>query len=116
MESLWFGATVKSSAYILLNTAFCGMLLLTASAAAQTVEGTVVDTATGSGIAAARVFLIPASGDPENGRFATADPLGHFRFEGVKTGSQQDVLADTIFDSVAQIVFSKAAAGHNECA
>jgi hypothetical protein len=87
MESLWFGATVKSSAYILLNTAFCGMLLLTASAAAQTVEGTVVDSVTGNGIAAARVFLMPVSGDPENGRFATADPLGHFRFEGVKTGS-----------------------------
>src|ERR1700722_16355977 len=36
--------------------------------------------------------------------------------EGVKTGSQQDVLADTLFDSVAQIVFRKPAAGHNECA
>jgi hypothetical protein len=87
MESLWLRVTVNSSADLLLKTAFCCMLLLTASAAAQTVEGTVVDSATGSGIAAARVFLMPASGDPENGHFATADPLGHFRFEGVKTGS-----------------------------
>lgn len=65
----------------------CGLMLLASCAAVQTVEGTVVNTATGSGIAAARVFLMPVSGDPENGHFATADPLGHFRFEGVKTGS-----------------------------
>jgi Carboxypeptidase regulatory-like domain len=86
MDLLWFRVTVKTSVNLLSKTALC-CVLLTASAAAQTVEGIVVDTATGSGIAAARVFLMPASPEPENFYNATADALGHFRFEGVKAGS-----------------------------
>jgi hypothetical protein len=61
-------------------------MLLAASAAAQTVEGTIVDSATGNGIAGARVLLL-TFGEPEKDHSATADALGHFRFEGVKTGS-----------------------------
>lgn len=63
-------------------------MFLTACAAAQTVEGTVVDSLTGNGIAAVRVVLRPPISE-ETHYVATTDSLGHFAFEGVKTGSYQ---------------------------
>jgi hypothetical protein len=70
-----------------MTNACCGLMLLAACAAAQTVEGTVVNSVTGSGIPAVQVFLMPVSGGPENGYSATANALGYFLFEGVKTGA-----------------------------
>jgi hypothetical protein len=70
-----------------MTNAFCGLMFLAASAAAQTVEGSIVDSVTGTGIAAVQVFLMPAPG--ETPYSATTDRLGHFLFEGVETGTYQ---------------------------
>jgi hypothetical protein len=64
---------------------FCGLILLAACGAAETVEGTIVDSVTGTGVAEVRVFLMPVSGQVDYS--ATTDALGHFLLEGVKTGT-----------------------------
>ena len=64
---------------------FCGLMFLAACAAAQTVEGTVVNSVTNTGIPAVRVFLTPVSGKTDYS--ATTDALGHFRFADVNTGT-----------------------------
>ncbi len=68
-----------------MTNVFCGLMLLAAGGAAQTVEGTIVNSVTGTGVAAARVFLMPVSGQTDY--FATTDALGHFLFKGVETGT-----------------------------
>jgi len=64
---------------------FCGLILLAACGAAQTVEGTIVNSVTGTGVEAVRVFLMPVSGQTDYS--ATTDALGHFLFKGVETGT-----------------------------
>ena len=64
------------------------LVLLASLAPAQTVEGTIVNTATARGIPGARVFLLAAgerAGQPLYR--ATADSEGHFRIEDVKDGA-----------------------------
>jgi hypothetical protein len=62
-------------------------MFLTACAAAQTVEGTIVDSLSGNGIAAVHVLLVPVSGPASAGYFPTTDALGRFFLDGVKTGA-----------------------------
>jgi len=62
----------------------CFLVLWNASAIAQTVDGSVVDSASGIGIAGAKVELI--QGD-ERVYSVSADPQGNFRLEKVKEGS-----------------------------
>lgn len=69
-----------------MKNTFCGLMLLAASAAAQTVEGTVVNSVTGNGIAGATVLLV-IFGEPDKNHSGTTDALGHFRFQDVKAGS-----------------------------
>jgi hypothetical protein len=70
-----------------MRTPFCCLIFLATCAAAQTVEGTIVDSVNGTGIGAVRVFLRPAvAGETA---FATSDALGGFHFEGVKTGTYE---------------------------
>jgi hypothetical protein len=64
---------------------FCSLMLLAACGAAQTVEGTIVNSVTGTGVAAVRVFLMPVS--RQTGHSATTDAVGHFLFKGVQTGT-----------------------------
>jgi hypothetical protein len=71
-----------------MRTAFCCLMFLAGCAAAQTVEGIIVDSVTGTGIPAVFVFLQPAvAGDTAYD--ATTDARGHFLFDGVKTGAYQ---------------------------
>src|SRR5271170_6378192 len=70
-----------------MRNALCGLVLLATCAAAQTVEGTVVDSVTGNGIAAVRVFLLPVTGPASAGYFATTDALGRFVLDGIQTGA-----------------------------
>ena len=60
-------------------------MLLAACGTAQTVDGTIVNSVTGTGVAAVRVFLMPVSG--QTGYSATTDAVGHFVFKGVETGT-----------------------------
>ncbi len=61
---------------------FCGLILLAACGAAQTWwKGTIVNSVTGTGVEAVRVFLMPVSGQTDYS--ATTDALGHFLFKGV---------------------------------
>jgi protocatechuate 3,4-dioxygenase beta subunit len=68
---------------------FCLLMLLAGvplgPAAAQTVEGSVIDSLTGNGIAAVRVEIRPASGATSYS--ATTDAQGRFLVEGVKPGT-----------------------------
>ncbi len=64
---------------------FCGLMLLAACGTAQTVDGTIVNSVTGTGVAVVRVFLMPVSG--QTGYSATTDAVGHFVFKGVETGT-----------------------------
>jgi hypothetical protein len=71
-----------------MRNALCGFMFLAACAAAQTVEGTIVDSATGNGIAGAQVFLSMSGPASEETRHpTTTDALGHFLFEGIQTGT-----------------------------
>jgi 5-hydroxyisourate hydrolase-like protein (transthyretin family) len=64
------------------------VFLLAAAASAQTVEGAIVDTATGRGIAGARVTLSRAGERASQPIYsAIADSNGHFRIENVKEGA-----------------------------
>lgn len=72
-----------------MRNAFCGLLFLAACAAAQTVEGTIVNSVTGTGLPAVFVFLQPAVPGDDAHYFANTDALGHFHFEGVKKGAYQ---------------------------
>jgi Carboxypeptidase regulatory-like domain len=80
-----------------MRSAFCCLWVLAARAMAQTVEGTVVDSVTGTGIPAANVHLRPASGEKDYS--ATTDALGHFLLKNVEPGtymflySQRDYLS-----------------------
>jgi hypothetical protein len=61
-----------------------GLVLLAATcAAAQTVEGTVINSATGSGIAGVKVDLAQGG---DSYYSATTDPQGHFLFDHVQNG------------------------------
>jgi Carboxypeptidase regulatory-like domain len=60
------------------------VLLLAACGQAQTVEGSVINSVTGTGIAGVTVSLSSASG--RQGYPNTTDALGHFIFENVKSG------------------------------
>jgi 5-hydroxyisourate hydrolase-like protein (transthyretin family) len=63
------------------------ILLLAAAARAQSVEGTIVNTATGRGIPGARVILFRAGERASQPLYsATADSGGRFRIEDVKEG------------------------------
>lgn len=64
---------------------FCALMLLAACAAAQTVEGSVINSVTGNGIAAMRVEIRPAAG--RTGYSTTTDAQGHFLVEGVQAGT-----------------------------
>ena len=64
---------------------FCSLMLWAACGAAQTVEGTIVNSVTGTGMAAVRIFLMPISGQASYS--ATTDDVGHFQFKGVQTGT-----------------------------
>jgi hypothetical protein len=61
-----------------------GLLLLSACAVAQTVEGNVVNSVTGNGIAGVKVDLNWAN---DTYYSATTDPQGHFLFDHVQTGT-----------------------------
>jgi hypothetical protein len=63
----------------------CAPLLLAACAAAQTVEGTIVNTATDRGIGEVKVALVSTSRDHEP-YTSTTDAAGHFVIENVKPG------------------------------
>ena len=56
-----------------------------ACAAAQTVEGTILNSVTNTGLSAAQVFLMPVSGETDYS--ASTDALGHFLFGNVKAGT-----------------------------
>lgn len=71
----------------MVRTAFCCLVFLATCAAAQTVEGMIVDTVHGGGIGAVQVFLEQAPG--EKSYSATTDAQGHFLFENVPTGTYQ---------------------------
>lgn len=63
---------------------FCVLISAAVCAAAQTVEGTVTNVATGGAIAGAKVAIR----QDENAAYsATTDAEGHFRIEGVKEGA-----------------------------
>jgi hypothetical protein len=53
---------VKVVAGLAMRNAFCGLMFLTASGTAQTVEGAIIGSLSGNGIAAVHVFLVPVSG------------------------------------------------------
>ncbi len=59
------------------------LLLLAACAAAQSIEGTVVNSVTNTGIAGMRVTAQQGS----TASSATTDPQGHFSFDGLKEGT-----------------------------
>jgi hypothetical protein len=63
---------------------------LSAAAQVQTIEGDVVDAATGKGIAGARVRMQSQPDDPV---FATADENGHFRFPSLPFRPRYDATA-----------------------
>jgi hypothetical protein len=62
----------------------CVLLLLAAAAHAQTVDGTVVNSLTGNGIAGVYVEVLQRNAPVHH---ATTDERGHFHFENVKDGS-----------------------------
>ena len=63
----------------------CALMLLGASAVAQAVEGSVINSVTGNGIPAMRVEIRPAAG--KTGYSTTTDAQGHFLVEGVQAGT-----------------------------
>lgn len=67
-----------------MSSCFFCLLLLAGCAGAQTVEGTIVNSVTGTGIPAVSVFLRPVSA--EKGYSATTDALGHFLIKDVQAG------------------------------
>jgi hypothetical protein len=72
----------------MLRTFILTLILTSVAIAAQVVEGRVVNTATGAGIAGASVRLRPAGDSPDgNGYDATTDPDGRFRIDAVKDGT-----------------------------
>jgi hypothetical protein len=70
-----------------LRFSFC----FTSCAAAQTVEGTIINSVTGVGIPQVAVHLEPASGsDSDDEPYDTVtDALGHFVFARIKLGTYQ---------------------------
>lgn len=68
-----------------MRNALCGLMFLAACAVAQTVDGTVLNSVTQSGISAVRVLLKPVSG--QQPYFATTDTFGRFHFKDVETGT-----------------------------
>jgi hypothetical protein len=87
MTRYWLVGDMQGRGFDDMRNALCGLVLLATCAAAQTVEGTVVDSATGIGVAAVRVLLLPVTGPASAGYFATTDALGRFVLDGVKTGA-----------------------------
>jgi len=77
----------------LLRATLLASIYASAALAAQTVEGHMVNAATGAGIPGIRVRLLPAGDSPgrfsETGKvYSTAtDAQGHFRIEGVEDGA-----------------------------
>jgi hypothetical protein len=65
----------------------CIPVLLATCAGAQMVEDTIVNSVTGWGIGAARVMLIPDSGEATDSAFAITDALGRFVFKDIKPGT-----------------------------
>jgi hypothetical protein len=72
-----------------------GIALIARVAAAQTIRGTVVDSATGKGVARARVSV---SGTP---LLATADSLGRFTIAGAPGGDQMLAIHTASLDSMS---------------
>ncbi len=81
-----------------MRKAVCVLILWTAGAAAQSVEGTVVDSVTGNGIPGVKVDLVAVSASVESddpgppgaqpaAYSTTTDQQGHFRLEDVKAGA-----------------------------
>jgi hypothetical protein len=68
-----------------MRTVFCWLMFLATCASAQTIEGSVVNSETGTGIPAVSVFLQPVSGEKHYS--ATTDALGHFQFKDVEAGT-----------------------------
>jgi protocatechuate 3,4-dioxygenase beta subunit len=64
---------------------FSVLTLIAACANAQSVEGIVINSGTGRGIAGVQVRIVPAS--IEKSYFATTDANGHFLVEGLKPGT-----------------------------
>ena len=64
---------------------FCALMVLETCAVAQTVEGSVFDSVTASGIPAMRVEIRAAAGN--TGYFTTTDAHGHFLVEGIPPGT-----------------------------
>ena len=80
-----------------MRKAVCVLILWAAGAAAQSVEGTVVDSVTGNGIPGVKVDLVAVSAAVESddpgppgaqpaAYSTTTDEQGYFRLEGVKAG------------------------------
>src|SRR5580698_9222668 len=65
----------------------CLLFLGTACAVAQTVEGTVLDAATGSGVAGVKVELVQEGSVLYD---TITDPAGRFHFDKVKEGDYGD--------------------------
>jgi hypothetical protein len=86
-----FSAIMKQFAGAVMRKAFAIFILLTSCAAAQMVEGNIINSITNAGIPRAAVHLEPASGtDSENTPFDTVtDALGHFAFAQIRPGTYQ---------------------------
>src|ERR1700678_485670 len=68
-------------------TVLAAWLLTSAALAAQTVEGHVINAATGAGIPGVRVRIFATPGAPADGQSATTDAQGRFRIEGLEAGA-----------------------------
>jgi uncharacterized GH25 family protein len=77
-------------------------ILAAAALAAQTVEGRVVNAATGAGIPGVRIVVFPIPGAPADGYSATTDAQGRFRIEGLEEGAYSARYAATGFHPIPE--------------